>query len=226
VEGVIGRSTLETQLAVVAGFDDPRPALEQYPTPPDLAAHVIHVADLREDLEGRTILDLGAGTGMLALGAALCGPDRVVGVEIDRAPLETARANARRVGTTTPIDWVQADATRLPVVPAGPTTVVMNPPFGAQNGARGADRGFLASAARVADVSYSVHNEGSREFVEAFAADQGGRVTDAYAADLTVDRQFEFHQEARRDIPVEVYRIRWDTADDADGGATASTDRR
>jgi len=203
------RSRLETQLAVVAGFEHPRADLEQYPTPPDLAAHVIHVADLNGDVEGRTVVDLGSGTGMLTFGAALRGPARVVGVEIDRGALETARENAVRVGTTTPVHWVQADATRAPLRIAEPATVVMNPPFGAQDGSRSADRGFLKSASRLGRVSYSVHNEGSRSFVEAFADDHGGTVTHAYAADLTVERQFDFHDEDRRDLPVEVYRIEW-----------------
>lgn len=204
------KSELAGQLAVVAGFDRPKAALEQYPTPPDLAAHVIHVADLNGDVEGRTVVDLGSGTGMLALGAALRGPSRVVGVEIDRSPLETARSNRARVGTTTPVHWVQADATRAPLAPPGPTTVVMNPPFGAQASNEHADRGFLATAAGLADVSYSVHNGGSREFVEAFAADNGGEVTHAFAASFALDRQFDFHGADRREIDAEVFRIAWD----------------
>lgn len=204
------KSELAGQLAVVAGFDRPKAALEQYPTPPDLAAHVIHVADLNGDVEGRTVVDLGTGTGMLALGAALRGPSRVVGVEIDRSPLETARSNRARVGTTTPVHWVQGDATRAPLAPTGPTTVVMNPPFGAQAGNEHADRGFLATAAGIADVSYSVHNGGSREFVEAFAGDNGGEVTHAFAASFALDRQFDFHGADRREIDAEVFRIAWD----------------
>jgi putative methylase len=86
----------------------------------------------------------------------------------------------------------------------------MNPPFGAQDGRRGADRAFLGSAARIGRVSYSVHNTDSEAFVEAFAADNSGEVTHAYRAALTVDRQFAFHDEASRDLPVEVYRIVWD----------------
>jgi len=203
------RSELETQLAVVAGFENPRIDLEQYPTPPGLAAHVVHVADLNGDVEGRTVLDLGTGTGMLALGAALRGPARVVGVELDRSALETARENRLRVGTTTPIHWVHADVTHLPLCPSEPTTVVMNPPFGAQDGNSGADRGFLAAAADVADVSYSIHNAGSREFVDAFAADNGGEVTHAFAAEFELSRQFDFHDEERRDVDTEVYRIDW-----------------
>jgi putative methylase len=211
------RAALETQLAVVAGFERPRASLEQYPTPPHLAAHVVHVADLQGDVEGCTVVDLGAGTGMLALGAALRGPARVVGVEIDRAPLETARANRRRVGTTTDISWVRADATRVPLVgdPERRTTVVMNPPFGAQAGREHADREFLRTASSLADVSYSVHNDGSREFVEAFAADEGGEVTHAYEASFALERRFDFHEADCREIAVEVFRIDWSGADGA-----------
>jgi len=203
------RSALETQLAVVAGFDDPRADLEQYPTPPGLAAHVVHVADLNGDIEDRTVIDLGTGTGMLALGAALRGPGSVVGVDIDRTALTTAAENRRRIGTTTPVEWVHADATDAPLCPREPTTVVMNPPFGAQDGNEHADRGFLATAARIAAVSYSVHNAGSEAFVEAFAADNGGSVTHAFRATLDVDRQFEFHDADTETIDAEVYRIEW-----------------
>jgi putative methylase len=203
------RAALETQLAVVAGFENPRVDLEQYPTPPGLAAHVVHVADLNDDIDGKTVVDLGTGTGMLALGAALRGPERVVGVEVDRSALETARENRKRVGTRTSIDWVLADATRAPLCPSEPTTVVMNPPFGAQNGKAGADRAFLETAADIADVSYSIHNDGSREFVEAFAADHGGEVTHAFAATFDVDRQFDFHDQERAELDTELYRIEW-----------------
>ena len=203
------KRSLATKLGVVAGFEDPQVALEQYPTPPDLAAHVVHLADLHGDVDGRTVLDLGAGTGMFALAAALRGPARVVGVELDRDALTTARANERRVAASAPVHWVQADATRAPVRFPDPVTVVMNPPFGAQDGNRNADRAFLATASEVAAVSYSVHNAGSRGFVESFAADNDGEVTHAFAAEFPVDAQFDHHEDASRDLDVEVYRIEW-----------------
>ena len=203
------KRSLATKLGVVAGFEEPSVALEQYPTPPDLAAHVVHLADLHGDVDGRTVLDLGTGTGMLALAAALRGPARVLGVELDRDALLTATANQRRVAASAPVHWIQADATRLPLAVPDPVTVVMNPPFGARNGNRNADRGFLATASRVATVSYSVHNAGSREFVEAFAADNGGEVTHAFAADFAIDAQFDHHTDESRDIDAEVYRVEW-----------------
>jgi len=84
------KSALAQQLAIVAGFDDPNVDLEQYRTPPELAAHLIHTADLQGDIDGRTVIDLGCGTGMLALGAALRGPRTVVGLDIDPAALSPA----------------------------------------------------------------------------------------------------------------------------------------
>ncbi|MFD1571737.1 METTL5 family protein [Halorubrum laminariae] len=203
------KRSLAAKLGVVTGFENPQASLEQYPTPPELAAHVIHLADLHGDIDGRTVIDLGTGTGMLALAAALRGPARVFGGEIDRAALATATENERRVAASAPMHWIQADATRLPLSVPDPVTVVMNPPFGAQDGHRNADRGFLLTASRVADVSYSVHNAGSQEFVEAFADDEGGEVTHAFAADFAIDAQFDHHTEASREIDAEVYRIVW-----------------
>ncbi|WP_135302735.1 METTL5 family protein [Haloarcula amylovorans] len=204
------KSALAQQLAVVAGFDDPRADLEQYRTPPELAAHLVHTADLQGDVQDRTVVDLGCGTGMLALGAALRGPDTVVGLDIDPAPLSTARKNERKVGSTTSVSWVRADATQAPLCPPEETTVVMNPPFGAQSGNEHADRGFLETAAEVSEVSYSIHNEGSREFVESFASDNGGEVTHAFEAEFDLPRQFDFHDQDSQEITTEVYRIVWE----------------
>ena len=207
---VASKRELEGQLAVVAGFDNPQAALEQYPTPPSLAAHVIHLADLHGDIEGRTVVDLGTGTGMFALGAALRAPARVVAVELDRAALDTAVENRSRVGTNTIIHWLQADATRSPLRIAEPVTVVMNPPFGAQHDNASADRGFLETVSELAHVSYSVHNAGSQAFIGAFAADNGGTVTHAFSAAFDLDNQFPHHEHETQEIDTEVYRIEWD----------------
>lgn len=202
------RTAVERRLADCRPFADPRADLEQYATPADLAAHLVHLAALQGDLQ-RPVLDLGTGTGVLALGAALAGADRVVGVDLDPDALAVARANARRVDRPDAVTWVLGDARTPPVCPAESPTVVANPPFGAVDGHEGADRAFLETAAALGGVSYTLHNEGSRDFVAAFAADRGGSVTRAYRADFDVPRQFPWHERERATLPVEVLRVDW-----------------
>ncbi len=203
----MSKRSLERTLSALSGFSDPDVTLEQYPTPAEIAAHLVHLADVTGDLEG-TVVDLGTGTGMLAIGAALAGASRVIGVEIDPGALATARENERLVGADTEVDWLRADVRNAPLRLEG-VTVLANPPFGAQTGSEGADRPFLAAAAEIARVSYSIHNAGSRAFVGSYAADLGGEVTHAYALSFEVDRQFEFHTEQRRAIDAECFRVQW-----------------
>lgn len=202
------RRSLERRLSSVAGFEAPSPALEQYPTPAEIAASLIHVADLNGDLD-RPVLDLGAGTGMLAIAAATRTDQPVVGIEIDRDALSTAQRNASSFDDLGPLSFVLGDSRTLPVVYQRPVTVLSNPPFGAQDGNEGADKEFLDTARSVAAVSYSIHNAGSRSFIESYAEDHGGRVTDAFDLDLDLDHQFSFHDQARQTIDAEAYRIEW-----------------
>jgi putative methylase len=220
------RRALARRLGVVQDFQNPKAELEQYVTSPEVAASLVHVADQRGDLTARndhdatagaddhenagtTVLDLGTGTGMLALAAALRGPRRVVGVDVDPAPLRTARENAAKVGAPADVGWVVGDATDLPLTVPGHVVVLSNPPFGAQDGNEHADRAFLDQIREVADVSYSVHNAGSEDFVRAYADDHDAAVTDAFAVELDVDNQFSFHDQDRATVDAEAFRIDW-----------------
>lgn len=200
------RRQLEVTLEQIHPFNEPNIDLEQYVTPPPVAASLVHEADLRGDLEG-TVIDLGTGTGMLAIAAALRSPHRVVGLDIDAGALAVASINRDRLAVE--VDFVRAAIETVPVSPPSPTTVLMNPPFGAQRQHRGADRPFLAAASDLAHISYSIHNVESRAFVEGFAADNGGRLTDTYALELDVPAQFAFHDQAVGTIDAEAYRIEW-----------------
>ncbi|WP_306058073.1 METTL5 family protein [Natronococcus wangiae] len=201
------RRALARRLESLDDFAEPSAALEQYLTPPEIAAHVCHLASLQGDLE-RPVVDLGTGTGMLAIAAALAGADRAVGVDVDAGALALARENAARVGATDATGWIRGDVTRHPLS-VGDATVLSNPPFGAQRGNRHADRAFLEAARELAVVSYTIHNEGSRSFVESFAADEGGEVTHAFRATFPIAKRFDFHAEAEATLEAEVFRIEW-----------------
>jgi putative methylase len=201
------KRTLEKRLSQVEGFEEPNVELEQYPTPAEIASQLVHLADLQGDLDS-VIVDLGTGTGMLAIGAALRGAKRVIALDADRGVLEQARTNEQRVSPPLEIDWLLGDGGRLPVSLSN-ATVLMNPPFGAQRDNRGADRRFLDAASEIADVIYSIHNAGSREFVESFIRDQGGEITHAYELMFDIESQFKFHKEETKTIRAECYRSSW-----------------
>src|SRR6476646_119048 len=71
---------------------------------------------LRSPEPERTLLDLGTGTGILALAAARFGAKRVIAIDDDPAAITTARENARR-NKFDNIDFRVADARRWPLPP-------------------------------------------------------------------------------------------------------------
>ena len=75
-------------------FPSPNITLEQYATSPLLTAHVIITALNNGDVgPGRSVLDLGCGTGMLTIGSALVGSDSVIAFDCDENAIEIAREN-------------------------------------------------------------------------------------------------------------------------------------
>jgi ribosomal protein L11 methyltransferase len=67
------------------------------------------------DLRGARVLDIGTGSGVLALGAWKLGAGDVVAVDNDAAALENARANIEHNGAAASIDIVQDDLGRLTI---------------------------------------------------------------------------------------------------------------
>ena len=67
----------------------------------------------RGDCSGIPILDLGTGTGVLALAARRLGATRIVGTDFDPAAIRTAQQNERLNFEHSHIDWRCADVLRL-----------------------------------------------------------------------------------------------------------------
>jgi putative methylase len=183
-------------------FPAPSSAEEQVVTPAERAAELLGEAELRGDIAGRTVADLGSGTGVLAIGAALLGAAEVFGVERDATAMLTARRNADRVGVS--VRWVEEEVEgfRSPV-----QTVLMNPPFGAQK--RGADRPFWDAAIAVASGAiYAFALADSRTFIERRAVGGGARIESRRAVRWVLPRTFAHHRERRRDLPVDLWVLR------------------
>ena len=96
------------KLQRVGGYHRPRAALEQYQTPAHLAARLLYHALMKGDIEGKNVCDLGCGTGMLAIGAALLGAGSVKGVDSDPQAVKDANANAALFDAE--VSFIVADA--------------------------------------------------------------------------------------------------------------------
>ena len=193
------RKRLEMLLQRVPPHPSPDPALEQYSTTAPVAATMVFEAAMLGDIEDMEVADLGCGTGVLAIGAALMGASRVVGVDVDGPSLDLADAAAADLGVR--IDFERMDVDDLQ---GDFDTVVMNPPFGAQR--RGADRAFLEKAMEVADVVHSLHNGPTLDFVMRFIGDRGFEVTHVREQRLVIPHMHAFHERESR--AVEVYLLR------------------
>ncbi|MCX6688916.1 MAG: METTL5 family protein [Methanoregula sp.] len=195
---------LEMALQRLNGFAKPRPSLEQYQTPAPLAARLVYHAFMRGDIEGKSVCDLGCGTGVLAIGASLLGARSVLGVEIDPGAVEVARLNTGLLGAS--VEYIVADV-REETFPdhLGPCdTVIMNPPFGAQKAH--ADRPFIDCALRVAPVTYGIFNEGSMQFIKAYTRGRAA-IDEKVASALPIKRTFSFHTHDVQEIEVEILRL-------------------
>ena len=87
------------ELEIVLQKLPPNPApiikLEQYPTPANIAADIIFHAYIEDDIADRTVLDLGCGTGIFAIGAKLLSASEVLGMDIDGTSLAIAEGYAK-----------------------------------------------------------------------------------------------------------------------------------
>ncbi|CAI7778919.1 unnamed protein product [Closterium sp. NIES-53] len=103
---------LESLLGDVQQFDNPKIELEQYPTGPHIASRMLYEIHTRfDDMEGRTVLDLGCGCGTLGIAAAMLGAEYVVGVDADDSAIATAQANCQEYEID--MDFIQAKLPHL-----------------------------------------------------------------------------------------------------------------
>ncbi len=221
---LVRKLDLERLLSQVKPHPTPSPDLEQYTIPSDVAAMMLYVAAYTYgDIVGKSVLDLGCGTGRLALGAAFLGAKQVVGVDLDKAAVRVAVGNSIRTGLRGKVQWVAAD---IDVVCGQFDTVLQNPPYGVQ--VRRADRKFLEKAMATSNVAYSLHKStcdgkivrgksgasasgivsaAPSPFIEKFVEEHGGSVRAVYAMIMTIPHMFSFHTKMKHEFIVDLYVI-------------------
>jgi len=191
---------LEIQLGKLKTLEKPDLKLEQYPVSSEVGSELLYMAGFEHnDLDGR-VIDLGTGTGRLAIGAALMGAQAPLGVDVDERSLALARENAETVGVE--VEWVQSDIEK---VNGRFDAVIMNPPYGTRTSH--ADTRFLEKAFHLAPVAYSIHKSATRDFLVRFMKRWDRQVDQVRSMRMEIPHLFEFHEKKRETVEVDLYRI-------------------
>jgi len=202
---LVRRIDLERLLQLVEAHPSPKAFLEQYTIPVDVASEILFLAAyVHDDIVGKIVVDMGCGTGRLAIGAVLLGATQAVGIDIDKIAVKTAKRNAMKLNVKGKTSWVIGD---IDVLRGKFDTVLQNPPFGVQR--RTADRKFLLKAFESAPKVYSLHKAGGRNraFIKRFIEGHGGKVTGIFQVKLNIPKLFKFHTKRRHEVEVDLYRI-------------------
>ena len=186
-------------------FDKPNAKLEQYPTDSECAAVVIWSAALNGDIEGKSVADLGCGTGILGIGALLLGAKKVSFYDIDESAINIAKENYNKVFEEYEIGEAEFIVSDISNVNGKFDLVLQNPPFGVQS--NHADRPFLMKSFEISPLVYSFHMSETKEFVEKMAEKMGFDLTKEFMMDFPIKATMDFHKKKIHKIKVSTFRL-------------------
>eukprot|EP01134_Creolimax_fragrantissima_P005329 CFRG5329T1 len=197
---------LEGWLGQLDSFEDPKILLEQYPTPPHIAARMMYtIENSFGDIGGKAVADLGCGPAVLATAAEMLGASYVCGFEIDEDVIEIAQGNKQDMECE--FEIVQVDVTKLLGMDKRFDTVILNPPFGTKKN-KGIDMVFLSKAISMATTAvYSLHKSSTREHIGKKAKDWGVKMDVVAELRYDIPAMYKFHKKDSVDVRVDVLRF-------------------
>jgi len=198
----IKKRDLDIFLQQIPDFKNPNASFEQYLTPAVIASDLLFFALEQQDIFDRTIIDLGCGTGIFAIGAKWLKAKKVIAVDIDEVALTQAKRFAEQHALS--IIFEQRD---ISMCRHTADTVIMNPPFGAQKANRHADRMFLEKAVAIAPVIYSIHLTSTLPFIRKLLSALHATITDEKMYTFPLKASLPFHTKLVDHVTVSVLRI-------------------
>ncbi|MFH1054408.1 MAG: METTL5 family protein [Candidatus Woesearchaeota archaeon] len=192
---IVSKKSLEVVLSRLKGFSKANVRIEQYMTEPNIAAEIVWNGLFRGLIEGKVILDLGCGTGILGLGTLLAGANRVYFVDIDENVINIAKDNYEmlksegfKVGEAI---FMTRDVKDLSSFDENIDLIIENPPFGTKS--EHADKAFLEKAFRLSNNIYSFHKSESKRFIESISRDFGFRIIEYFEFKFPLKQTMNFH---------------------------------
>lgn len=189
----------------IAGFRDPKVSLEQYSLPSDLIAFILILA--ADDLTGKTVVELGCGTGRFTLPIQKFFAAQTLGVDVDWEGVLTLAQQREQLTLdiellVTAIEFLEPELWGKRF-----QTTIMNPPFGTKR--RKIDLVFLEQALQYSETIISLHkaNKPTRKLIEKVSSEHGKRVDRLATVNFILAPQFQFHRKAQHKVLVDVLRI-------------------
>ena len=179
--------------------------LEQYATDGDLAARwLTDIAAFGDISEGCKVADLGAGNGVLGLGALAMGAGRVILVEADQAACDVAKSNAESMGFADSVEVIQATLGSDPIDLGSSDVVISNPPWGRQTPR--ADRPFLEAMIAAAVPAHLLHSSEATHIQPLF--EDAGWSAERYGeADFALPAAYSHHSRQRGKTRAAFWRL-------------------
>ena len=209
---VISKGRLARVLSRLDGFSEGKVKFEQYITDSEIAADILWKAYSLGDIYGKSIADLGCGTGVLGIGTILLGAKRVFFIDIDKTALEIAKSNYSKVKSESlkiniePESEVTFVEGEINSFKTKVDTIIQNPPFGTK--VRHNDRIFLENAIEVADIVYSLHKSETLDYLKGFISKKGKTITHIWNYKLPLKQTYSFHTKRIERIDVSCIRIK------------------
>lgn len=201
----LSKSGLAVILSRFEGFKTPKVRVEQYSLDSETAAFVLWNGLYIGDIEGKVIVDLGCGTGILGIGALILGASRVYFVDNDENALKTAKKNLRAAKSESSVVGKAVFICRdISSFDEKVDVVIENPPFGTK--VRHSDKVFLEKAVKLAPVVYSFHKSETKGFVDAFFSSNNYGITNVWDFKLPLKATLPYHKRRIHRINVSCFR--------------------
>lgn len=201
---ISSKKALAVALSRLKVFENPKVSSEQYSTDSEIAAEVLWNAYYNRDIEGKVIVDLGCGTGVLGLGALLLGASEVFLVDQDEASVALAKENLAKIKSEfkgeNGLGKVHFLCQDVENFDQQIDTVIENPPFGTK--IKHADKIFLEKAFTIANVVYSFHKLTSKDFIASICKDHGYAIANVFSFAFPLKKSQPFHEKKIKKIDV------------------------